>query len=83
MNDISINPAQSNPVIAVFVPLVISATQPEYTPICPTNPQVPIPDDTGVPFICSLNKHVAIGPVIADVTIGAIHILGFLIIFPI
>lgn len=70
-------------VIALLVPAATSFTQPEYTPIWPTKPHVPIPDDTAVPFICSLKRHVATGPVIADVTIGAIHILGFFIMFPI
>ena len=76
MKEIRNNPAQSIAVTADFVPAAISFIHPVYTPICPTKPQVPIPDDTAVPFICSLNRQVASGPVIAEVTIGAIQILG-------
>ena len=40
-------------------------------------------NDVAVPFILSLKMQVARGPVIADVIIGAINILGFLIMLPI
>ena len=81
--EISRSPAQSQPVTAALVPAAMSFIQPVYTPICPTNPQVPIPEETGVPFIWSLNRQVAIGPVIADVRMGAILMRGFFTIFPI
>ncbi len=83
MKEIRKSPAQSMAVTAVLVPSAISFIHPVYTPICPTKPQVPIPEDTAVPFICNLKRQVAIGPVMADVRIGAIQILGFLTIFPI
>ena len=42
-----------------------------------------MPDDTAAPFILSLKMHVAIGPVTAAASVGAIQILGFFTIFPI
>ena len=83
IKDIIISPIQSNEVMADLAPLVTSFTQPVYTPIWPTRPQVPIPDDTAAPFICNLNIQVAIGPVIMDVIHGAIQTLGFFTILPI
>lgn len=70
------NPIQSNAVIAF--PL---ASQPVYTPICPTRPQVPIPELTAGPFISKWKIQVATGPVIAEARIGGIHVFGFLMIF--
>lgn len=52
---------------------------PVTTPICPTRPQVPIPELTAAPFISILNRQVAIGPVIIEVKQGASQTLGFLI----
>ena len=83
MNEISIRPVQSKAVIASFVPAAMSATQPVYTPICPTRPHVPMPLEIAAPFICILNMQVAIGPVTAEASVGAIHTLGFLTMFPI
>ena len=40
-----------------------------------------MPELIGAPFIWSLNTQVAIGPVIAEVTMGAIQIRGFLTMF--
>ena len=51
------------------------------TPIGPTKPDVPIPEDIGEPFISILNTLVARAPVIALVNIGGIHVLGFLAMF--
>lgn len=48
-------------------------------PICPTNPQVPMPDPSGVFSI--LKIIVEIGPRIADAMIDGSQIIGFLIIF--
>ena len=45
---------------------------PVHTPIGPQSPQVPMPEFIAAPFICILNTQVAIGPVMADVSIGAI-----------
>ena len=70
---ISTRPIQSIAVMAVFVPAAISFTHPVYTPICPTNPQVPIPEATAAPFIFNWNRQVAIGPVIAEAKIGGIQ----------
>ena len=42
-----------------------------------------MPLETAAPFIFNLKMQVAIGPVIMDVTQGAIQILGFFTIFPI
>ena len=50
----------------------------ENISIGPTRPHVPIPEETGAPFISSLKTQVEIGPIIADVIIGATHIFGFL-----
>ena len=35
-----------------------------------------MPDATGGPFICNLNRHVAKGPVIAEAAVGAIQMRG-------
>ncbi len=50
-NEIRINPIQSPEVTAALEPRAISSIQPVYTPIWPTRPEVPIPEDTGAPFI--------------------------------
>ena len=42
-----------------------------------------MPEETGVPFICILKTQVARGPVMAEVTMGAIQIRGFLTMLPI
>ena len=42
-----------------------------------------MPEETGVPFILRLKMQVAMGPVIMEVTQGAIQILGFRTILPI
>ncbi len=55
--------------------------QPVNTPIDPTKPEVPIPEEIGGPFISNLKTTVAKGPVIAEAKMGGIQILGFLIIF--
>ena len=64
-SEMRMSPAQSQAVMASFAPDAMSFTQPVYTPICPTKPQVPMPEDTGAPFICRRNRHVASGPVTA------------------
>ena len=79
--EIRIKPTQSmTPGAIAAAPLAIAfsegASQPVTTPICPTKPQVPIPDDTGSPFICSRKTQVAIGPVIALVSSDGSQILG-------
>ena len=60
-------------VIADFVPAAMSLSQPVYTPIYPTIPQVPMPAETGESFICKRNTQVASFPVIMDANIGGIH----------
>ena len=55
--------------------------QPAITPIWPTRPQVPMPLETAAPFISILKRQVAIGPVIAEASVGGIQIFGFLMIF--
>lgn len=80
---IRIMPSQSNPVMAVLVPAAISLSYPVYTPICPTKPQVPIPEETVGPFICNLKIQVAIGPVMAEAKVGGIQIFGFFTMLPI
>ena len=42
-----------------------------------------IPEETGVPFISIRKTHVARGPVMAEVRIGGIQILGFFTLLPI
>ena len=42
-----------------------------------------MPELTAAPFICSLNTHVAIGPVMADVTMAGIQIFGLRTMLPI
>ena len=44
-----------------MLPFSISVTHPLYTPIGPTIPQVPIPEEIAGPFICNLITQVAIG----------------------
>ena len=61
----------------------LGATQPVHTPICPTRPQVPIPEDTGGPFISIRKMHVETGPVTAEVRMAGSQILGFFTILPI
>ena len=78
-----IRPIQSAAVMDAFVPAAMSFNQPVETPICPTSPQVPMPEETGVPFICSRNRQVAMGPVMADATMGGIQIFGFFTMLPI
>ena len=51
-------------------------TQPVHTPMGPQRPQVPMPELMGAPFISSLNTQVAMGPVMADASVGAIHTRG-------
>ena len=74
---------QSMGVMAALVPAAISFTQPVYTPIWPTRPQVPMPEETAAPFISKWNRQVASGPVMAEASVGAIQIRGFLMILPI
>ena len=81
--EISTSPSQSMPVMAAFAPLATSLTQPVYTPICPTRPHVPIPEDTGAPFISRRNRQVATGPVMADASVGGIHTRGLRTMLPI
>ncbi len=42
-----------------------------------------MPEETGVPFICSLKMQVATGPVTAEAMMGGIQIRGFFTILPI
>ena len=69
-----ISPVQSN---------AVGETHPVQTPIGPQRPQVPMPELTAAPFISRPNMQVATGPVIIAVTVGGIHILGFLRMLPI
>lgn len=79
----SSSPIQSNAVMADFAPEATSAAQPVYTPICPTSPQVPIPEDTAAPFIWSLKIQVDTGPITAEERMAGSQIFGFFTIFPI
>ena len=65
----------SYPMLRAFSPGTI---HPVMTPIGPTRPHVPIPEEIGVLFCVIMNTQVAIGPVIADATTGGIHSKGFL-----
>ena len=76
-------PVQSNAVTAALVPAATSADQPVQTPMGPTSPQVPMPDDTAGPFIWSRNTQVARGPVTAETTMGAIQMRGLRTMLPI
>ena len=55
----------------------LGASHPVHTPICPHRPQVPIPELMGAPFISSPNTQVAMGPVMAEASVGGIQIRGF------
>ena len=61
----------------------LGANQPDQTPIGPTRPQVPMPEETGAPFISSLKTQVAMGPVMAEVTMAGSQMRGFLTMLPI
>lgn len=65
----------SNIPIHIFVPPSGIAV---ITPRGPTSPQVPMPAPIGTFSIWKI--HVAIGPVMADVNVGGIHIRGFFMI---
>ena len=78
----SASPIQSNaPGAIAAAPLASAASdgsnQPVITPIGPHKPQVPMPEFIGAPFIWSLKRQVASGPVTAEASVGAIHIRGF------
>ena len=65
--EIKISPSQSViPGAMAAAPLATALSlgdnHPVHTPICPTSPQVPMPEDTGGPFISISNKQVAMGP---------------------
>ena len=86
IKQINTRPSQLKAVGAIaLAPWVIAASLGEYqpltTPICPTNPQVPIPELTAGPFISSLKRQVESGPVITEARIGGSHTLGFLMMF--
>ena len=51
------------------------------TPMRPHRPQVPMPELIGAPFISRRNTHVAMGPVMAEASVGAIQTRGFLTMF--
>lgn len=57
--------------------LLTGGEHPVHTPICPHRPQVPIPELMGAPFISSPNTQVAMGPVMAEASVGGIQIRGF------
>ena len=59
----------------------LGETQPVHTPMRPQRPQVPMPELIGAPFISRRNTHVAIGPVMAEASVGAIQTRGFLTMF--
>ena len=59
-------------------PVITSAIT---TPIGPTRPEVPIPDEIAGPLFLIWNTQVAIGPVIADVITGGSQRTGFFIRF--
>ena len=76
--EIKRRPSQSKDVIAALVPAAISEIHPVNTPICPTRPQVPMPEETAAPSIRSLKTQVASGPVMAEAKMGPIQMRGFL-----
>ena len=55
----------------------LGLTQPVQTPSWPHRPQVPIPELMGSPFISSLKKQVARGPVTAEVRMAGSQMRGF------
>ena len=72
----STRPSQSKPVaLMASAPLATASslgdTQPVHTPMGPQRPQVPMPELIGAPFISSLNTQVAMGPVMAEASVGA------------
>ena len=75
---IRIIPTQSN--APVVYPSGICA-HPVITPIAPTRPEVPIPDEIAGPLFRIWNTQVAIGPVIAEVITGGSQRTGFFIRF--
>ena len=52
-------------------------SQPVTTPMGPTIPEVPMPEEMGAPFMRRLNRQVAMGPVIAAVNVGGTQRMGF------
>ena len=81
-NEIRISPAQSMaPGTMAAAPFfrawALGSSQPVQIPSWPHRPQVPIPELMGAPFISSLNRQVAMGPVMAEVRVGGIQIRGF------
>ena len=80
--EIRISPTQSKAVGAMAAaPLARAAslglTQPVQTPSWPHRPQVPMPELMGSPFISSLKKQVARGPVTAEVRMAGSQMRGF------
>ena len=73
----SARPIQSN---AVPPPV---CDQPVQTPIGPTSPQVPMPEETAGPSIRSRKRHVATGPAAAAASVGGIQIRGLRTMLPI
>ena len=57
--------------------------QPVQMPMGPHRPQVPIPELMGAPFICSLNRQVEMGPVMADAKVGGSQMRGLRTMLPI
>ena len=55
----------------------LGLTQPVQTPSWPHRPQVPMPELMGSPFISSLKKQVARGPVTAEVRMAGSQMRGF------
>ena len=85
---ISARPIQSTAVGVIAAAPSSSASaegfdHPVHTPIGPTRPQVPMPEDTAAPFISSLNRQVATGPVTALAAMAGIHIFGLRTMLPI
>ena len=74
---------QSMEVMPALAPLATSFTQPVYTPIWPTRPQVPMPEEMGAPFIWKWNRQVAMGPVMALASVGGIQMRGLRTMLPI
>ena len=81
----STSPTQSKAVTAALAPAATSFTQPAYTPMGPTKPQVPIPEATAEAgsFISRWNTQVASGPVTTEVAMAGSQIRGFFTMLPI
>ena len=64
-------------------PAATSSSQPVYTPMGPTRPHVPMPDEMAAPSMRRPNTQVAMGPVMAEVRMAGIQMRGLRTMLPI